>query len=239
MEWTKVRTDPGTPWWALALILTTVAVGALTVATTDPLDCMPRPCTLDGTRLSLTGVYVGQIAAVVFAARIFADEYSAANIRQTLMACPRRGVVFAAKAGIVTITVAATAFVALGATYLTARGIPAGEATRRAYLGSVLYLCLVALLGLAVGAIVRHGGAAIATALSLLYVTPIASLFVTDPLWQARIRRYSPMTAGLAIQDTVAHGAQPIGPWAGLGVLAAYTGAALVVGVVLFYRRDA
>jgi ABC-2 type transport system permease protein len=44
------------------------------------------------------------------------------------------------------------------------------------------------------------------------------------------------MTAGLAVQFT--RGAAPIGPWHGLGVLAAYAGAALLVGTVLFAVRD-
>jgi ABC-2 type transport system permease protein len=86
---------------------------------------------------------------------------------------------------------------------------------------------------------VRNIGAAIATSLGLLYTTPIAALFVTDPLWQGRIRRYSPMTAGLAIQNTAAQPGQSLEPWAGLGVLAAYAGVAAVVGAVLFRRRDA
>ena len=85
----------------------------------------------------------------------------------------------------------------------------------------------------------RHGGAALTTTLGLLYVAPVVALFVTDPLWQERIRKYAPMSAGLAVQDTVVPSTSPIGPWAGLGVLAAYAGEAIVTGAILFRYRDA
>jgi ABC-2 type transport system permease protein len=256
MEWTKLRTDPGTRWCALALIAGTLAVSALASWTTDGLDCTPRPCTVDATRVSLSGVYLGQIAVVVLAVLAISREYESTMIRTTLAASPRRSPVLLSKAGVAVATVAATAIVAAAATLIAARVIMGGqgftpangyplvlsladEPTRRAYLGTVLYLGLVALLSLGVAAIVRHTGAAIATMLGLLYVTPIAVLFVTDPLWQGRIRRYSPMTAGLAIQNTATQTSQPIAPWAGLGLLAAYASAAVVVGAILFHRRDA
>jgi ABC-2 type transport system permease protein len=53
------------------------------------------------------------------------------------------------------------------------------------------------------------------------------------------MQRYAPMTAGLAIQATRNLGRLPIGPWPGLGVLAAYAGAALLAGGVLLRARDA
>jgi ABC-2 type transport system permease protein len=47
------------------------------------------------------------------------------------------------------------------------------------------------------------------------------------------------MTAGLAIQATTNVHAQPITPWAGLGVLAAWTTAALLAGGFSLHTRDA
>jgi hypothetical protein len=47
------------------------------------------------------------------------------------------------------------------------------------------------------------------------------------------------MTAGLAIQATKGLDQLPIRPWAGLGVLAAYAGAAMLLGAALFKLRDA
>jgi ABC-2 type transport system permease protein len=47
------------------------------------------------------------------------------------------------------------------------------------------------------------------------------------------------MTAGLAIQATTRLDQLPIGPWPGLGVLAAYSAAAMLVGGVMLAVRDA
>jgi ABC-2 type transport system permease protein len=46
------------------------------------------------------------------------------------------------------------------------------------------------------------------------------------------------MTAGLAIQTTTNVASLPIGPWAGLGVLAAWASGALLAGVLLLRLRD-
>jgi ABC-2 type transport system permease protein len=249
MEWTKVRSDPGTRWNVAGLLAATIAVSALACWAADPLHCAPRPCTLDTTRISLTGVYLGQIPAVVLAVLIVTAEYDSMMIRTTLTAVPRRIAVLAAKAAVLLATVAVSAAAALTATWATARLVlPArgftplhGYAselsladgpTRRAYAGTVLYFGLIAILGMGMALIVRSTGAAITTTLGLLYGGPVMSLFVTDPVWQERIRQYAPMSAGLSVQTSHR-------PWVGIGVLAAYAAAAAVIGAILFRRRDA
>jgi ABC-2 type transport system permease protein len=47
------------------------------------------------------------------------------------------------------------------------------------------------------------------------------------------------MTAGLAVQATTNLHNQPIAPWAGLGVLAAWAAASLLLAGLLLLRRDA
>jgi ABC-2 type transport system permease protein len=47
------------------------------------------------------------------------------------------------------------------------------------------------------------------------------------------------MTAGLAIQASTNLRSQPIAPWAGLGVLAAWAAAALLIAGLLLRMRDA
>ena len=53
------------------------------------------------------------------------------------------------------------------------------------------------------------------------------------------VQQIGPMTTGLAIQATTGLGHLPISPWAGLGVLAAWSGPALLAGGLLLRRRDA
>jgi ABC-2 type transport system permease protein len=183
-------------------------------------------------------------------------EYSSGMIRTTLTAVPRRTTALAAKAAIVTGVVLAAGTVAVfgsvlaghfilpGNGFTTAHGFAAlslGHGpTLRAAAGSVLYLALIALLSLGLATALRDSGATIAVVLALLYVVPVLTeLGTLDPTWQHRLQRYGPMTAGLAIQATRNLGKLPIGPWAGLGVLAAWAAAALVAGGVLLRVRDA
>ena len=110
---------------------------------------------------------------------------------------------------------------------------------RRAYLGTVLYYGLIALLSLGIGAIVRHTGGALTVVIALLYVAPIIAQLVSSPRWHRWIERYSPMSAGLAIQATKHLDRLPISPWAGLFVLSVYAAAALLLGATAFRWRDA
>jgi ABC-2 type transport system permease protein len=111
-------------------------------------------------------------------------------------------------------------------------------ATLRAAVGSVLYLALIGLLALGVATIVRDSAAATGTVLGLLYLAPIVAAFVSNPVWQRRIERYGPTSAGLTIQDT-AGGHSPIGPWGGLAVLAIWAAVALLTAGLLLRFRDA
>jgi ABC-2 type transport system permease protein len=47
------------------------------------------------------------------------------------------------------------------------------------------------------------------------------------------------MDAGLSIQATRNFAAEHIEPWAGIGVLSAYAGAAVLLGLLAFHLRDA
>ena len=93
--------------------------------------------------------------------------------------------------------------------------------------------------GLGVATMVRDSAVSIGAVLGLLFLFPIVAHFVSNPTWQRHLEQIGPSTAGLAIQDTVNLAGQPIGPWAGLGVLAAWTAGALLLAALLLSRRDA
>jgi len=103
----------------------------------------------------------------------------------------------------------------------------------------VLYLALIALLSLGVAVIVRDSAVAIGTVLALLYLFPIVLAFIGNEHWQHRLERWTPTIAGLTIQDTTGLRSLPITPWAGLGVLAIWAGAALLAGTLALRLRDA
>lgn len=245
-EWTKLRTAPGTMWLLLAVVATTVAVS---IAATAAITCPAGDCGVDPTKVSLSGIQLGQAVVAILAVVTISNEYSTGMVRITLTAMPRRTTVLAAKAAVLTGVVTAAATVAVLASLLAGRlvlpdhGSPPlslGDGpVLRAAAGTILYLVLIALLSLGVAAAMRNSATAIGIVLGLLYVFPIIAQAVSDPNWRRHLQQIGPMSAGLAIQATTHLSSLPISPWAGLGVLAAWTGAALLTGGLLLQRRDA
>jgi ABC-2 type transport system permease protein len=138
--------------------------------------------------------------------------------------------------------VAVLGCVAAGWAVLPGSGIAAPALTDgpalRATAGSVLYLVLIGLLALGVAAVIRDAAASAGAVLALLYAAPLIAAVINDPELQRTLRRFAPMTAGLAVQATTDLGRQPIDPWPGLAVLAAWSAAALLCGGLALHLRD-
>ncbi|MEZ0069924.1 ABC-2 type transport system permease protein [Streptacidiphilus sp. MAP12-20] len=254
-EYTKLRTVGGTGWLLLATVVLTVGLGAGTARSTV---CPVAGCGADAVRLALGGVTLGQAVVAVLGVLAVSGEYSDGMIGLSLAAMPRRTTLLAAKATVLTGAVLAAGSVAVlgslvarslilpGNGFTPAHGYHVSltqslsdPATLRAAVGSVLYLVLVALLALGVATAVREAATAIGVVLGLLYLFPLLAHVVTDPTWQRHLQQLAPMPAGLAVQATRNLQQLPIGPWAGLGVLAGWTAAALVLGTALLRTRDA
>jgi ABC-2 type transport system permease protein len=251
-EWTKIRTVASPLWLLLGTIAATVA---LSVAVTSVLTCGAAGCGDDTTKLTLTGVELGQALVAILAVLVISGEYSSGMIRTTLAAMPHRATVLAAKAVTLTGIVAAAGTVAVlgsllagrlilpGHGFTAARGYPAlslaDGPTLRAAVGSILYLALIALLSLGVATAVRDSATSIGVVLGLLYLVPILSQVIGNPHWQRLLQQIGPMSAGLAIQATTDLRSLPISPWAGLGVTAGWAAAALLAGGLLLRMRDA
>jgi len=251
-EWTKLRTVPGPAWLLLGVVALTIAVSTAVVGATHcPQDLT---CPVDTTKLSLTGVQLGQAVVAILAVLTISNEYSSGMIRTTLAATPNRQTVLAAKAILLGALVLAAGAVAVfgcvlaGHLILTGHGFTATRGfhpiwlsygpTLRAACGSVLYLGLIALMSLGVAAIVRDSATSIGVVLALLYLFPIVLAFVGNTHWQHRLERWTPTIAGLTIQATTGLRSLAISPWGGLGVLGIWAGATLVLGALALRLRD-
>jgi ABC-2 type transport system permease protein len=251
-EWTKLGTLSSTGWLLLGTIALTVTLGAAADSAVGYSAFGPAQ---DTTKVSLTGVELGQAIVAALAVLAVGSEYSTGMIKTTLTAVPRRCTMLAAKAVVLLAVVLPAATVGVlcsliagrlilpGSGFTSAHGYAplslADGGTLRAVAGSVIYLALIALLSLGVAAAVRDSATAIGIVLGLLYFFPIVAQTVTDPRWQRHLHEFAPMTAGLYIQATIGIHNLPLTPWQGLGVAAGWAAAALLVGGLLLCARDA
>lgn len=251
-EWTKLRTVPGPAALLLAAVLLTTGLSAGAAAA---VTCGSPGCHQDPVKVALTGITLGQALVAMLAVQLIGGEFGTGMIRSSFAAVPGRATVLAVKAAVLAAVVLPAGLVAAIGSWLTGRILlpgngftaangtellgPADWPTLRAVLGSGLYLTLVALLALGIAAAARDSAAATGIVLGVLYLFPILISMVSNPDWHRHLQQIAPMNAGLAIQSTIDLDSLPIGGWAGIGVLAAWAAAALLLGGLLLRFRDA
>jgi ABC-2 type transport system permease protein len=240
MEWIKLRSLRST-WWVLAL---TVA-GAVGIAVAVGVNT--EDAAADLTNNALAGISLGLLLVGVLGVLAMTGEHSSGMIRATLAAVPNRPLVLAAKAavfGAVALAAGeAAAFIAFlaGGAALPA-GVPAptlGQpgVLRAVVLGGAGY-CLIGLLGVGLGAVIRHTPAAIAVLVGGVYV--LAQLVAGFATWIMAWLPIAIVANSLSVARPVGDGqVRFLSPWAGLGVLCLYAAAALGAGAFLLARRDA
>jgi ABC-2 type transport system permease protein len=255
-EWVKLRTVRSTAWSLLLLagvsiLLTSILTGGSSTEGGSPGHGGDN----DIVRDSLAGMWFGQIAAAVLAVLAITSEYSTRMIRATFVANPRRRTVLMAKAIVVTSVVLVVGLATSAACFQVGQwllrgngfnyegGYPAvtladGEALR-AVVGSGVYLGLLALFSLGVGAIARDTAGAITVVLATVLAPVIAIGFLPENLAEP-LEKSSLMAAGLAMQQTVERPDNiPLDPAEGLAVVCAYGVVTLLVALWVIGRRDA
>ena len=251
-EWTKLRTLTSTAWLLLGAVALTIGISVAVLAATH--QSPGSGGGQDPAKIVLTGIDLGQTVIAVLAVLAISEEYGTGMIRTTLAAMPRRLITLGAKAVNVTaLTLAAGVLAVVGCLIAGRLMLPAdglGPArgyalvsiahgpVLRASAGSVIYLVLIGLLALGVATAIRDTAVSVGVVLALLFLPPLLAQAVSDPL-RRHIEQIAPMTTGLAIQATTSLRNQPIAPWAGLAVLAAWAAASLLLAGLLLRHRDA
>ncbi|MCY1140575.1 hypothetical protein OWR29_21465 [Actinoplanes sp. Pm04-4] len=168
-------------------------------------------------------------------------------IRSTLAAVPRRRTVLAAKTAVCGGAALATGLLASFAGYLggqlTIGGTaippaPLGEwANLRAVLLTGVYLGATALIGVGLGTMLRHSGAAIGTLFALMFVpTIVAGLFGEGGV---AIGRFVPLLMLLNSVAVITPGPGLFSGAVSVLLMCGYAAVAVVVGGVLLRTRDA
>lgn len=248
-EFTKLRSLRSTYWTLACAVIAVVGLGALFCALYVGHYAHVRPsekAKFDPVTFSLGGLFLAQLAVGVLGVITMTNEYSSGMIKATFAAVPQRLHVLAAKAitfTVVTVVVCVIAcFVAffIGQAILSSKHLQTtigGHDALRAVIGGGLYLGAVGLLGLALGALIRHTAGSIAILVALLLILP--GLFLALPQsWQNAASKFLPSNAGTQIYQ-IKYQAHMLSPWAGFGVFCGYVAIALVAAAVLLVRRDA
>jgi len=211
---------------------------------------------------SLTGMFGALLVVIIVAALFIAAEYRKGMVRVTFTASPSRWTVLAAKSVVIGLVTFAVSLVAVGITLPVGLHnsrtdgywippIPALTEVRM-IAGTALLLALMAVLALTIGTMLRRSVLAIAGVVVVIFV-PYLLAHVTGILptsAQDWLLRGAP-TAAFSIQQaypayhqvlapySAADGFYPLSPWAGIGVLVAWTLVALLAAGWLLRRRDA
>jgi ABC-2 type transport system permease protein len=241
MEWGKLRTVRST-WWTLAVFAAGMAGLAILVGLKAPAH---PGAGYDPTEEGFAGLAIGQLVLGALGVLALSTEFTSGSIRATFAAVPRRGLVLAAKAAVLTAVtlgageVMAFASFAAGQAAVPAAGMHASlgqPGVLRAVLLAGAYPALIALLGLGLAALIRHTAGAISALVGVVFVLPLVLL----PLGEhSPVMRFLPeiiaensLTAVKPVADSLSAGA-------GLAVLCVYAAVALAAGGLAMARRDA
>ncbi|MGI8880557.1 MAG: ABC transporter permease [Jatrophihabitans sp.] len=246
-ELCKLRSVPFTFWTLSAAVASNVVIAALAAVFIPSHLSAQDTARTDGVRLSLAGVHLSQIAFGVLGALLITSEYGTGMIRATLTAVPQRHLVLAAKTSVFAATALIFATTSSVAAYYCFQFFLPDDRLRssigdpgvlRAVIGGGLYLSVLGLLGLGLGAIIRSSAGAIATLFGLLFV-PSILISILPQSWQSTVGPYLPMNAGEQIYIAVHHESHSLDAWTGFGVFCLYAALALTIGFILIDHRDA
>ena len=184
------------------------------------------------------------LAVGVLGVLAFSTEYSTGLIRTTFAAVPRRRAVLAAKAAVIGAATLVAGEVVAFVSFVLVQAVLAGHhrgvslsrpGVPGAVLADGLLLFVVAMMGVGLGAIIRHTAGGIAAMIAVIVLPSILSLL--PPPWNGRIGRFTLLDA--ARQVAALHPAANLfSPGLSLLVLLAWPAVALAVAAVLITRRD-
>ncbi|NUR63001.1 MAG: ABC transporter permease subunit [Catenulispora sp.] len=252
-EWMKLRTVRSTFWTLVALFAGSAAVSLLICLAAADQYAKDRAAgnpdsSPDIVMLGL--LFIGQIAAYVLGVMTISAEYSTGAIRSTLSAMPRRVEILVAKAILLAVVVfvvglaAAFACFYLGNIPLQAKhvGVKLSDpGVLRGVFGSALYVAGLSVFGLAMGFLLRHTAGAITIGLALIFI--IGGLVQLIPGSIGRwLYKVMPGNAGAQVSqfgEMKRNADKNFAPWTGFTVFMLEVVVLLVIGAILFERRDA
>lgn len=197
--------------------------------------------------LPASGLMFAQLIIGALAVMVMSSEFATGAARSTFVAVPTRQPVFWAKALLVAIVsiVVALASILLG--FLVAKPIAenyklplefSSEVFQRQLWFGVLYVLMVSLIALALGALLRNSAGGIVVLAALFFVLPLAIGGLSSIVsWLADVARFLPDAAGTALM-TMPGADNALETWASGLVVAGWCIIPLVFAAIVLQRRD-
>jgi ABC-2 type transport system permease protein len=248
-EWTKARTVPSTTWTLIVAAVMGIGLGALISAVSAnhyAKSSLSNKLAWDPTSISLSGFAIAQLAIGVLGILLITSEYSTGAIGSSLAAVPRRGRFLGAKAAVVVVLIFVATEVISFVSFFIGQALMSGHAPTatlgdptvlRALIGGGLVGALLALMGLALGTLIRHAAGAIAVLVAVLFVLPGVAAALPASI-EHSVEEFWPTQAGGQVTQVV-HTANTLSPWAGFGVFFVFVAILSGVALALLNRRDA
>jgi ABC-2 type transport system permease protein len=247
-EWTKLRALRSTWWCGLLAVVLIIGLGAAIAGSGTPYRVSAGNSAAAGVSVSLAGVVIAQLVLGVLGVLLFSGEYATGMIRATLAAVPSRLPVLRAKLIVLAGLVLPLTLLAGVAEFFTATALESsrggsaialtGPGVLREVAGASLYLTVIAVIGLALGALLRRTAAGLSVFAAAFFVVPIVAAYLPHSI--TGFVPYLPSNAGGAIWGAgKLFGGQQLSPWNGFAVLCGY--AVVLTGLAAWRlrRRDA
>jgi ABC-2 type transport system permease protein len=248
-EWIKLWSLRSTRWSLAAGLLglllgIVVAIFDMSRWSTLPLDTRLHYKSVD---TALIGWHLSELAIGVLGVLVITGEYSTGMIRSTFMAVPRRlpvlwakVLVFATVVLVLSIPMTFIGFFGASAVMGQHHVNPSlsSPGALRAVIAIPLFLTVLAVFTVSLGAVVRNTAGAIAIFAGIIFVLPGLVGVLSNSLKNS-INPYLPSNAASAFftvtRDPADHLLQP---WVGFAVFCAYALILLIAAALLLVRRD-
>jgi ABC-type transport system involved in multi-copper enzyme maturation permease subunit len=249
-EWTKLRSLRSTRWAFFITLLLIIGLGILVcvvfearwpnLSPEDQGHFLRHPL-----RANLAGVGLAQLSIGVLGVLVISGEYSTGMIRSTFCAVPKRLPVLWAKAAVFAAATFAICLPAVFIVYFVGESILSSRHIQtsishpgvpRVLVGAALFLTVMGLFGLGIGAIVRHTAGGIVTLVGIMFVLP-PILGLLPSSWANSINPYLPSVAADTLW-TLTPDSNTLSPWAGFALFCGYAALSLAIAAVLLRRRD-
>jgi ABC-2 type transport system permease protein len=248
-EWTKLWSLRSTRWSLLVSVVAMaglgIVFGAVQMAHWSGMSPHDR-ATFDPVGTALGGWHIAQLAVGVLGVLVISGEYSTGMIRSTFAAVPKRLPVLYAKMGVYCAVVFSLMLPAAFLSFFVTQAIVKQHHVQttigaphvlRAVVGDALFLTITALLGLALGFLVRNTAGGIAAFAGVMFVLPGITAILPHS-WGDSVNPYLPLSAGTAMLSLHPDSGS-LGAWTGMLLFLGYAAAAMVIAAFLLVRRDA